>query len=116
MDAVTAARRCVDVWSHAWPVGDIARVAALYADEAVFLSHPFCEPQTPGEYAASVFSEQREAECRFGEPVVSDDRAAVDWWAVITGVDGSIETVAVARRATLARRCGATTSPRSAAR
>jgi len=35
-----------------------------------------------------------EAECRFGVPIVADDRAAVDWWAVITSVDESVETLA----------------------
>jgi len=31
---------------------------------------------------------------RFGEPVVGDDRAAVDWWAMITSDDGQVETIA----------------------
>ncbi len=31
---------------------------------------------------------------RFGEPLVAGDRAAVDWWAVITATDGSVETIA----------------------
>ena len=48
----------------------------------------------PHEYAAWVFGDQDAAECRFGEPVVQDDRAAVDWWAVVTSVDGSVETLA----------------------
>jgi hypothetical protein len=42
----------------------------------------------------AVFAEQAEAECRFGEPVVAGERAAVDWWGVITAHDGSVETVA----------------------
>jgi hypothetical protein len=40
------------------------------------------------------FADQAAAECRFGEPVVSGTRAAVDWWAAITSMDRSIETVA----------------------
>ena len=34
------------------------------------------------------------AECRFGEPIVAGERAAVDWWAEITSRDGSVETLA----------------------
>lgn len=34
------------------------------------------------------------AECRFGTPVVQGNRAAVDWWAVVTSRDGSVETLA----------------------
>ena len=43
---------------------------------------------------AWAFGEQAAAVCRFGEPVAAGDRAAVDWWAVITDRDGSQQTVA----------------------
>ena len=89
MEAMAAARRWADVWSRAWPRADTDAIAALYADDAVFHSHPFRERQTPAEYVAWAFGEQAAAECRFGEPVAADDRAAVDWWAVITDRDGS---------------------------
>ena len=79
-----AARRWAEVWSRAWPAADVDAIAALYADGAIFYSHPFRERQTPRDYVAWAFAEQAEAECRFGEPVVGGDRAAVDWWAVIT--------------------------------
>ena len=93
-DSESPARRWVEGWSRAWPIGDPQLVAALYADDAVFFSHPFREHQAPAQYAAWAFGEQSEAECRFGEPVVAGDRAAVDWWAVITAFDGSVETIA----------------------
>jgi hypothetical protein len=72
----------------------VEAIASLYAPEAVFYSHPFRERQTPTAYVEWAFADQAEAECRFGEPVVSGDRAAVDWWGVITSTDGSVETVA----------------------
>ena len=89
-----AARRWVDVWSRAWPDADAAAIDSLYAQDAVFYSHPLRPPQCPREYAEWVFGEQLHAECRFGEPIVSGDRAAVDWWGVITAHDGTVETVA----------------------
>ena len=92
--AIAAARAWVEAWSRAWPIRDTDAVAALYADNVVFYSHPFRESQAPADYAAWAFADQSEAECRFGEPVVSGDRAAVDWWAAITSSDGSIETIA----------------------
>ena len=67
---------------------------ALYTADAVYLSHPFRPRQTPREYVGDVFGVQAAAECRFGEPIVSGDRAAVDWWGFITNTDGSVETVA----------------------
>jgi hypothetical protein len=48
----------------------------------------------PGQYAAWAFADQAAAECRFGAPVVEGARAAVDWWAVVTSTDGSVETLA----------------------
>ena len=82
------------MWGAAWPREDVEAIAALYAPNAVFYSQPFREQQVPVEYAAWAFDEQREAECRFGEPLVDGARAAVDWWAVVTSGDGSVETLA----------------------
>ena len=94
MDATAAARAWVAGWSRAWPSGDADAVAALYAKGASFFSHPFREHQEPRDYAAWAFAEQLSAVCRFGAPVVAGDRAAVDWWAVITTRDGVEETIA----------------------
>ena len=94
MDVEAAARAWVEGWSRGWPARDAAGVAALYAEDAVFYSHPFRERQAPRDYIVWAFGDQAEAECRFGDPVVSGDRAAVDWWAMITSSDGSVETIA----------------------
>jgi hypothetical protein len=88
----------VDVWSSAWPNGDVDAIAALYADDAVFYSHPFRDRETPHEYVAWVFAEQADAECRFGVPVVEGARAAVDWWAAIRSADGSVDGLVVEQR------------------
>ena len=69
-------------------------IAALYADGAVFYSHPFREREVAREYVAWAFAEQTAAECRFGEPVVDASLAAVDWWAVITSPDGTVQSLA----------------------
>lgn len=94
MDARTAARRWAEVWSSAWPTADVEAISALYAKDAVFYSHPFRARQSPREYVAWAFGDQDAAECRFGEPVVDQGRAAIDWWAVIASKDGSLQTVA----------------------
>jgi ketosteroid isomerase-like protein len=94
MDTAAAAQAWVDGWAGAWPLGDASAVAALYAEDARFHSHPFREHQEPRAYAEWAFADQTSAECRFGAPVVEGDRAAVDWWAVITLHDGAQETVA----------------------
>ncbi len=82
------------VWESAWPRADVTSIAALYAPDAVFYSHPFRELQAPAEYVAWAFADQTAAECRFGEPVVDGARAAVEWWAVVTGQDGTQQSLA----------------------
>ncbi len=94
MDAESAARRWAETWGRGWAAADVDAIDALYADSAVFYSSPFRDRQQPRDYVTWAFSEQAEAECRFGEPIVSGDRAAVDWWAVMTGTDGSVESIA----------------------
>ena len=94
MDSSEAARRWAETWARAWPVADVAAIAALYSSDASFYSHPFRERQSPDEYVRWAFEEQAAAECRFGQPLVQGDRAAVDWWGAITARDGSIQTVA----------------------
>jgi ketosteroid isomerase-like protein len=94
VDTRAAARRWVETWSRAWPDADVEAIAALYAPNAVFYSHPFRDRQTPSEYIEWAFADQAEAECRFGESLVDGDRAAVDWWGAITAPDGSVQTVA----------------------
>lgn len=40
----------------------------------------FRNPTTAAPYLAENFAVESEVECRFGVPVVSGDRAAVEWW------------------------------------
>jgi hypothetical protein len=99
VDTREAVRRWIDAWSQAWPRGDAAPLEAVYADGAAFRSEPFRELQAPLEYAEWAFSEQDAAECRFGEPIVDRDRAAVEYWGVVSfeGRDETIFGVAVLR-------------------
>ena len=77
-----AARRWRETWARAWPAKDVDAIVALYADDAVYRSHPCREPEaSPLAYVQRVFAEEEEVECRFGEPMLAGDRAAVEWWA-----------------------------------
>ena len=56
---------------------------ALYAKDAVYRSHPFRDPVDGGAraYLDEQFALETVIECRFGEPIVDRDRAAIEWWA-----------------------------------
>ena len=99
VETADAARRWADGWARAWPAADADAVAALYAPDAKFRSEPFRDLQSPRDYAEWAFSEQDEAECWFGEPIVAGDRAVVEYWAVVRfrGEDETIAGVALIR-------------------
>jgi hypothetical protein len=83
----------------------------LYSPTAYFQSHPFREAGTPEDYIVPTLAEEESAECEFGEPIVEDDRAAVEWSAQTRLKEG-------AARSSPACRCFASTrkasSPSSA--
>jgi SnoaL-like domain len=83
-----AANRWAAVWSRAWPKRDAEAIAALYADDATYLSYPFREPDKGIEgvrsYLTRTLGEETDIECWFGEPVAGGRRAAVEWWACWT--------------------------------
>jgi uncharacterized protein (TIGR02246 family) len=97
VDAWATARAWVDAWTRAWPAKDPEPVASLYADDAVFASQAFREalrgPAGVREYMEWAFADQQHVDFAFADPIVAGDRAAVEWWAVITATDGSEETI-----------------------
>jgi hypothetical protein len=81
VDALAAARRWAETWEEAWPRRDADAIAGLYAGEHVYRALAFREPTTADRYLPATFADESEVECRFGEPVAGDGRAAVEWWA-----------------------------------
>jgi hypothetical protein len=93
-ETATAAKRWAAEWERCWREHDSGGVAALYADGASFRSAPFRDLQDPRAYAEWAFADEDAAEPHFREPfAVADDRAVVEWWAVLTG-GGKEETLA----------------------
>jgi SnoaL-like protein len=94
VDVEVAARTWLEGWTRGWETGDAEAIGALYAPDAVFRSHPFREPEKSArDYALRAFADEELVECRFGEPVVDGDRAAVEYWAILAA-DGEEETLA----------------------
>ena len=83
MDVQEAAVRWASTWERAWPAKDAEAIASLYAEGAIYRSHPMREPE-PGAalgYTRRQFALEDSIECRFGTPIAAGDRAAVEWWA-----------------------------------
>jgi nuclear transport factor 2 (NTF2) superfamily protein len=81
LDVEHAARNWAATWSTAWPRKDTESIAALYAKDAPYRALAFREPDEASDYLRRTFADETDIECRFGEPVVAGDRAAVEWWA-----------------------------------
>jgi ketosteroid isomerase-like protein len=98
MTTSEAVARWVDGWARGWRDHDTGPIAALYADQAVFVSEPFREPKRGGEgaaeYAAWAFADEDEVELWFAEPIVEGARAAVAYWANIRDAQGNTTTLA----------------------
>jgi ketosteroid isomerase-like protein len=85
VETEAAAGRWRDTWERAWPAKDVDAIVALYSDEVPYRALVFREPEMGlagvRRYLGENFGVEEDLECRFGEPVVDGDRAAVEWWA-----------------------------------
>jgi hypothetical protein len=84
-----AATRWAKTWERAWPAKDVDAIAALYSPGATYRSHPHRVAEEGGAlgYMTRTFADEAAVNCRFGVPITTDDRAAVEWWATLTEGD-----------------------------
>ena len=94
MDTHAAVTEWIRAWQTAWPIEDVEMIASLYRPDAPYRSHPFREPSTARAYVTHAFAEEELIRCWFGEPVTQDDRAAVEYWAILRSPHGSDVTIA----------------------
>ena len=85
MNAADAARRWKRTWEDGWPRKDVEGIASLYASEGTYRALMFRKPELGidgvRDYLRRNFDVEDDIACWFGEPIVTDDRAAVEWWA-----------------------------------
>jgi hypothetical protein len=94
VDTEAAALAWIEAWDRAWRAKDPIALAEVYAQDAAFRSHPSRPHQAPVDYARAAFAEEGdELELWWGSPIVSGERAAVEWWAVLSE-NGELVTLA----------------------
>jgi hypothetical protein len=91
---VSAAKHWAEAYERAWRAGDGEAAAELYAQDCVFRSHPFRELEDARAYMRRVVPEAAAPEVWFGEPVEQDDRAAIEYWALLVEPNGDESTIA----------------------
>ena len=103
METIEAAARWARTWHDAWQAQDTEAVVELYAPGARFSTQAFRDPYRGQDgvrnYVAQAFSEERDPRVWVGEPIVTGDRAAVEWWAAVVenGVEITLAGVSVLR-------------------
>jgi nuclear transport factor 2 (NTF2) superfamily protein len=94
MDTHGAVAAWIEAWREGWPTEDVDLIAARYRPDAPYRSHPFREPSTARAYVTQAFTEEKLVRCWFGEPIVEDNRAAVEYWAILRPPGGTDVTIA----------------------
>jgi SnoaL-like domain len=77
----------IEAYGRAWRERDPDAVVAIFTEDAVYRSSPFREPHIGSDgiraYWRDVTSDQESLDLRFGAGVVENNRAAVEWWAIV---------------------------------
>lgn len=85
MNVEAAAKPWSTTWERAWPIKDIEAITALYADQAAYRALAFREPDLGLSgvrgYLTRTFATESDIACRFGQPIATGDRAAIEWRA-----------------------------------
>ena len=76
----------IEAYGRAWKARE-PDAAALFTEDAVYRAHPFREPHRGTEgiraYWAQATATQADVRVRFGVPIVSGERVAVEWWTTM---------------------------------
>jgi ketosteroid isomerase-like protein len=84
-------------YRRAWIERDAGAAASIFTEDALYREQAF-EPPFRGraairDYWARVTAGQSDIELRYGTPVISGNRMAVEWWATLSN-DGAPLTLA----------------------
>lgn len=83
----------IEAYGRAWEDRDDHAVGELFAPSAIYWSHPFREPFR-GRGAIRAYWRQATGSLtgitvKFGLPIANGSRAAVEWWAILGGDQGT---------------------------
>lgn len=77
----------IEAYGRAWEERVPDAAAELFTEEAVYRAHPFRDPHLGREgiraYWAQATATQADVRVRFGGPIVSGEKVAVEWWTTM---------------------------------
>lgn len=84
-------------YRRAWEEADADAAVALFTEDAVYRSSPFCEPHVGTaairDYWTHATGRQKERRVLIGTPIVEGNRAAAEWWATFVDPEGEETTL-----------------------
>jgi nuclear transport factor 2 (NTF2) superfamily protein len=83
----TTVQQWLEGYRTAWEGRDPDAAAALFTEDARYRQQPYEDPyrgrQGVHDYWTTVTATQSDIRLRYGTPVVTGNRAAVEWWATL---------------------------------
>jgi nuclear transport factor 2 (NTF2) superfamily protein len=83
----TTVQQWLEGYRTAWEGRDADAAAALFTEDARYRQQPYEDPhrgrQGVHDYWTTVTATQSDIRLRYGTPVVTGNRAAVEWWATL---------------------------------
>jgi hypothetical protein len=81
----------IERYRRAWETADAGEIVALFTPDASYRSSVFREPYVGSDaihgYWLRGAGTQREVAVRMGQPIISPDRVAVEWWTTMIDPD-----------------------------
>lgn len=97
--STATAKEWFESFGRVWKTKDAPAAAEIMTEYASYRNSPFLEQPYVGRAAIEGFwvaalQNVQDVDFRYGEPVVEGDRAAAEWWAVVTPIEGEPFTLA----------------------
>ncbi len=90
-EQMTSCERWIERYRRAWETADAAEVVDLFTPDASYRSSVFREPHLGSEairrYWQRGAGTQRNVSVRMGQPLITAERVAVEWWTTMTDPD-----------------------------
>src|SRR5258708_32835746 len=77
----------IDAYKRAWEISDGDAAALLFREDCICRTMPFRPLEAAQAYQRQAMASQTAKQVWFGEPLVSGNQVAVEYWAILYDLD-----------------------------
>lgn len=77
----------IDAYKTAWEISDGDAAALLFREDCICRTMPFRPVEAAQAYQRQAMASQTAKQVWFGEPIVSGNQVAVEYWAILFDLD-----------------------------